>query len=48
MTATGENDSGISLRQWKGKKMLVKKILNSRPLTAKLRAEFGLYEVGKG
>ena len=46
MTATGENDSGISLRQWRGKKMLLKKLLNSRPLTRRLREEFGLYEIG--
>lgn len=45
VTATGENDSGISLRQWGGKKMLVKKLLNSRPLTGALRAEFGIYEL---
>jgi hypothetical protein len=45
VTATGENDSGISLREWRGKKMLVKKILNSRLLTARIREEFGLYEV---
>jgi hypothetical protein len=48
VTATGENDSGISLRQWKGKKMLVKKLMNSRLLTGRLREEFGIYEVGKG
>jgi hypothetical protein len=45
MTATGENDSGISLREWRGKKMLLKKLLNSRPLTRRLREEFGIYEI---
>jgi hypothetical protein len=45
VTATGENDSGISLREWRGKKMLIKKLLNSRPLTRRLREEFGFYEV---
>jgi hypothetical protein len=42
VTATGENDSGISLREWRGKRMLVKKLLNSRLLTRALREEFGL------
>jgi len=45
MTATGENDSGISLREWRGKKMLIKKLLNSRLLTNELRAEYGIYEL---
>ena len=45
MTATGENDSGISMREWKGKKMLLKKLFNSRLLTRRLRDEYGLYEV---
>ena len=45
MTATGENDSGISLRQWRGKKMLIKKLLNSRLLTPRLRQTFSLYEL---
>jgi len=48
MTATGENDSGISLREWRGGKMLVKKLLNSRPLTPRLRRDFGIYEVSAG
>ena len=43
--ATGENDSRISLRGWGGKKMLLKKLLNSRPLTRSVRREFGLYEL---
>jgi hypothetical protein len=45
VTATGENDSGISLRQWRGKKMLLKKLINSRLLTNRLRADYGLYEI---
>ena len=49
VTATGENDSGISLREWRGKKMLIKKLINSRLLTRRLRQEYGLYEVdGQG
>jgi len=43
VTATGENDSGISLREWKGKKMMIKKLLNSRLLTRRLRERYGLY-----
>jgi len=45
VTATGENDSGISLREWRGKKMLLKKLFNSRLLTPRLRKIYGLYEV---
>jgi hypothetical protein len=45
ITATGENDSGVALRNWRGKKMMLTKLLNSRPLTAKVRNEFGLYTV---
>jgi hypothetical protein len=48
VTATGENYTGASLRGWQGKKMFVKKLLNARPLTARIRKEFGLYEVGGG
>jgi hypothetical protein len=47
VTATGENDSGISLREWRGKKMLIKKLLNSRLLTPRLRSEYGLYEIDR-
>jgi hypothetical protein len=47
VTATGENDSGISLREWRGKKMLLKKLINSRFLTKRLRADYGLYELEK-
>lgn len=42
---TGENDSGLRLRGWQGKKMFLKKILTSRPLTRSIRAEFGLHEL---
>jgi hypothetical protein len=45
VTATGENDSGISLREWRGKKMLIKKLINSRLLTRRFREGYGLYEV---
>ncbi|HEV7403010.1 MAG TPA: hypothetical protein VGO11_08795 [Chthoniobacteraceae bacterium] len=46
-TATGENDSGFSLRGWRSRKVLLRKLLNSRPLTWKIRREFGLYELEK-
>jgi hypothetical protein len=45
MTATGENDSGITMRNWRGPRMILRKMMNSRLLTRKLRAEFGIYEV---
>ena len=45
VTATGENDSGISIREWKGKKMFIMKLINSRLLTRRIRDEYGLYEV---
>jgi hypothetical protein len=44
-TATGENDSGFSLRGWRSRKVLLRKLLNSRPLTRTIREEFGLYEL---
>jgi hypothetical protein len=44
-TATGENHSHISLRSWRGKKMFIKKLLNARPVTAQVRASYGLYPV---
>jgi len=47
MTATGENDSGMSMRGLGGKRMLIKKVLNARWLTREVREEFGLYEVGE-
>lgn len=43
VTATGENDSGMSLRGWGGKKMLLKKLLNSRPLTPRIRETYGYH-----
>jgi hypothetical protein len=45
ITATGENDSGTSMRGWQGVRMAVRKLLNSRLLTKRLRTEFGLYEL---
>jgi hypothetical protein len=42
---TGENHSGFSLNDWKGKKIFLNKLFNSRPLTAGMRQTFGLYDV---
>ena len=42
---TGENDSGLRLRGWQGKKMFLKKILNARPLTRSIRDAFSLYDL---
>ena len=44
-TATGENDSRVSLKNWRSKKVLVKKMLNYRWLSKATREEFGLYEL---
>lgn len=44
-TGTGENESGISLRNWRSKKVLFQKLLNYRLLTNAIREEFGLYEI---
>jgi hypothetical protein len=43
ITATGENDSGINLRGWQGRKLLLQKLLGARFLTPGLRAEFGIF-----
>jgi hypothetical protein len=45
VTSTGENYTGSTLRGWQGKKMFIKKVLNARPLTKRIREDFGLYEV---
>lgn len=42
ITATGENDSGINLRGWQGRKLLLQKLLGARLLTRRLRGEFGI------
>jgi hypothetical protein len=44
-TATGENHTSVAVRNWRGKKMLLQKLLQSRLLTRSLREEFGLYDV---
>jgi hypothetical protein len=42
---TGENTSSFSLRKWRSRKVLLKKLLGYRLLTARLRNEFGLSEL---
>ncbi len=42
--ATGENDSGFSLRGWRSKKVLIEKFLSYRLLTKRFEAEFGLFQ----
>lgn len=44
-TDTGENFSQIALNRWRGKRMLLKKLLSARPVTPALRKAFGLYEL---
>jgi hypothetical protein len=43
--ATGENTNSFSLREWRSRKVLLKKLLAYRLLTARLRDEFGLSEL---
>jgi len=45
LTATGENDSSIRMAGWHGKKHAIGKLLAARPLTQRIRSEFGLYEL---
>jgi hypothetical protein len=44
-TATGENDSGFSLGQWRSRKVLLQKLLRYRWFTRAIREEFGFYEI---
>ena len=44
-TATSESYSGTAMLKWRGRRVLLDKILNSRPLTATIRDEYGLYPV---
>jgi len=45
VTGTGENDGQFALKDWHGKRAMLKKLLGMRPLTRKIRADFGLYDV---
>jgi hypothetical protein len=44
-TATSESDSGMALRNWHSRRILLYKMLNYRPLTGTIREEYGLYPV---
>ena len=44
-TNTGENDSGIKMGGWQGGRHMLEKIRAVRPLTQRLRSQFGLYEL---
>jgi hypothetical protein len=43
--ATGENHTGFSLSGWRSKKVFLRKILAYRPLSRRIREEFGLYDL---
>ncbi len=43
--ATGENHSSFSLKGWRSKKILLQKLISYRPLTQRIRKEFGLYDL---
>jgi hypothetical protein len=42
-TGTGETWTGLSLRTWHSRRILLYKLLNYRPCTRAIREEFGLY-----
>lgn len=41
----GENDSNFSLRRWRSKRILLKKLMSYRPLTSSLRERYGLQPI---
>jgi hypothetical protein len=43
--ATGENHTCFSLRGWRSKRIMLQKLLSYRPLTRRIREEFGLYDL---
>lgn len=45
ITNTGENDSGTRMSGWQGKRHMLEKLRTARPLTGKVRSEFGLYDL---
>jgi hypothetical protein len=45
VVGTGENDSGTVLTEWGGTRFMLKKLLRARPLTQKVRSDFGLYRI---
>lgn len=48
VTATGENDSAITMGGWQGRKRALQKMVSARPLVQRLRREFGLYKTSHG
>jgi hypothetical protein len=44
-TATNESYSGMALRNWHSRRILLYKMLNYRPLTRSIREEYGLSEI---
>ena len=45
VAGSGENYSGFSLASWQGLRVRARKLLWTRPLTAAIRREFGLYPI---
>jgi hypothetical protein len=45
ITNTGENDSGMRMGGWQGARRMLEKLRAARPLSRRLRSEFGLYEL---
>ena len=45
VTATGENDSQMALRNWRGKRMMLRKLMRSRLLTRRMRRLYGITEL---
>jgi len=45
VTSTGENDSGIRIAGWQGKRHMLKKMWTIRPLSNRIRSEMGLYDL---
>jgi hypothetical protein len=42
---TGETHTRFALRTWRSKKVLLRKLVGYRPLTDRVRREFGLFEI---
>jgi len=45
MTGTGENDSGIRMSGWQGRRHTLRKLWAARPLTKRIRSDMGLYDL---
>lgn len=44
---TGENDSGMRMRGWQGRRHTLEKLAVIRPLTDRIRSTMGLYDLAK-